>query len=299
MSPGLVLQCCKQQYVYVLEANITLKNGLSIPLMSEYLCREHNELMQAKGKQDSELMAFERLAERLKRYFPRQKILLTMDAMFATQSAMGILHANRWEYLIRLPKRKLTDFAQQLNKNRCLQTSIPDQPYYRKRKQSFYWENDITYGYEWQLTVHLVACFEEYYTVNQKTGEIEKTFSEHAWISSIAANIDNVHELLNCGARKLELIEDSFNTAKNRGYHYKHAFSTDWNAMQGFHYLMRLGHAINAISEFTKILKKIIRDLGCSATLKLIKETLFAPWLPLEWYSEQKNKFAQLRFQLE
>lgn len=149
------------------------------------------------------------------------------------------------------------------------------------------------------MTVHLVACFEECETVNQKTGEIENSYSEHTWISSIPAQIEILHELFNLGARKLELIEDSFNTAKNRGYHYKHAFSTDWNAMQGFHYLMRLAHAINAISEFTKILKKIIRDLGCSATLKLIKETLFSPWLPLEWYSEQKNKLAQLRFQLE
>ena len=221
----------KQQYIYVLEANITLKNGLCIPLMSEYLCRDNNELTRAEGKQDNELTAFERLVERLKRYFPRLKILLMMDAMFSTQSAMGILHANRWEYLIRLPKRKLTDFAKQLNKNKSRQVSISDQLYYRKRKQSFYWQNHITTGYEWQLTVHLVACFEEYYTVNQKTGEIEKTFSEHTWISSIPSSLNNVHELCNLGSRKLGLMEDAINTEKNRGYHYKHAFSYDWNAM--------------------------------------------------------------------
>lgn len=289
----------RQQYIYVLEANITLKNGLCIPLLSEYLFRDNNELSRDNGKQDSELTAFERLANRLKRYFPRLKILLMMDAMFATQSAMGLLHLNRWEYLIRLPKRKLTDFAKQLNKNKAQQISIPNQSYYRKRKQSFYWKNHITSGYEWQLMVHLVACFEEYYSVNQKTGEIEKSFSEHAWISSIAACIENVHELFNCGARKLELIENGINTEKNRGYHYKHAYSYDWNAMQGFHYLMRLGHAINAISEFTKAMKKLIKDFGCSATLKLIKETLFAPWLPLEWYAQQRSQCPQLRLQLE
>ena len=103
---------------------------------------------------------------------------------------------------------------------------------------------------------------------------------------------------MNCGARKKELIEDSINTEKNRGYHYKHAFSYNWNAMQGFHYLMRLGHAINAISEFTKKLKKYIRELGCSATLKLIKETLFSPWLSLTWYEAQVLQVPQLRLQL-
>lgn len=99
--------------------------------------------------------------------------------------------------------------------------------------------------------------------------------------------------------KKKELIENSMNTEKNRGYHYKHAFSYNWNAMQGFHYLMRLAHAINAISEFTKKLKKYIKELGCSATLKLIKETLFSPWLPTSWYEEQSKKVAQLRLQLE
>lgn len=69
--------------------------------------------------------------------------------------------------------------------------------------------------------------------------------------------------------------------------------------MQGFHYLMRLGHAINALSEFTKKLKKYIRDLGCNAVLNLIRETLFNPWLSSDWYEQQKNKAPQLRLQLE
>ena len=95
------------------------------------------------------------------------------------------------------------------------------------------------------------------------------------------------------------LMEDSINTEKNRGYRYKHAFSYHWNALQGFHYLMRLAHAINAICEFTKALKKTMKELGCSATFKLIKETLFNPWLPTTWYEEQLLKTPQLRLQLE
>ena len=145
----------------------------------------------------------------------------------------------------------------------------------------------------------MVACTEKYEGVDKKTSEIIQCFSEHAWISSILININNVHELLNLGARKKELIEDSINTEKNRGYNYKHAFSYNWNALQGFHYLMRLGHAINAISEFTKKLKKYIKENGVVATLKLIKETLFSPWLPTIWYEEQSKKVGQLRLQLE
>jgi hypothetical protein len=288
-----------QQYLYTLEANITLKNGLTIPLMTEYLYRSTNELEQDTTKQDSEITAFTRLAERLKKYFPRLKIIVFTDAMFAAQAIMEKLYSYQWAYIIRLPKKKLMNFSKQLSKNKQLRISLPDQDYYRKRKQSFYWENDIPYGSSLQLNINLIACFEEYKTVNSKTGKIEKCFSEHAWISSIPAKVSNLHDLLNLGARKKELIEDSFNTEKNRGYHYKHAFSYNWNACQGFHCLMRLAHAINAISEFTKKLKKYVKELGCSATLKLIKETLFSPWLSLAWYKTQLLKTPQLRLQLE
>lgn len=59
----------KQQYIYAIEANITLQNGLTIPLMTEYLYRENNVLEQSENKQDNETTAFERMAERLKKYF--------------------------------------------------------------------------------------------------------------------------------------------------------------------------------------------------------------------------------------
>ncbi len=62
---------------------------------------------------------------------------------------------------------------------------------------------------------------------------------------------------------------------------------------------MRLAHAVNAIAELTKKIKKWIKEQGCSAILKIIKETLFNPWLPKEWYEEQDKKSVQLKLQLE
>lgn len=62
---------------------------------------------------------------------------------------------------------------------------------------------------------------------------------------------------------------------------------------------MRLAHAINAISQFTKTLKRYIKDLGVGATLKFIKDTLFSPWLSVGWYEQQAILTPQLRLQLE
>ena len=288
-----------QQYVYVLEANIVFKNGFAIPLLSEYLKTDWNVLNNPEGKQDCELVAFERLSAKLKKYFPRLKIVIFADALFATQSVLEILTQYRWEYVIQFSKNKLKKFSELLNLMKDTAQTIPGQAYYRERYQEFHWYHDVTWGYALQLKLHLVSCLEKWGEVDKKTGEIIFKYSQHQWLSSIRINIENVHELCNLGARKIGLIEDSINTEKHRGYHYEHAFSYDFNAMQGFHLLTRLAHAVNALSEFTKKLKKWIKEQGCSATLKLIKETIFNPWLPNEWYEQQHQKPVRLTLQLE
>ena len=288
-----------QQYVYILEANIVFKNGLTIPLLTEYLKTDWNVLNNPEGKQDCELVAFKRLSAKLKKYFPRLKIMMFADALFATQSVLERLTQYRWEYVIQFSKNKLKNFAELLNSMKDTAQTIPGQVYYRERHQEFHWYHEAIWGYALQLKLHLVSCLEKWEEVDKKTGEIIFKYSQHQWLSSIRINIENVHELCNLGARKIGLIEDSINTEKHRGYHYEHAFSYSWNAMQGFHLLMRMAHAVNALSEFTKKLKKWIKEQGCSATLKLIKETIFNPWLPKEWYEQQHNEPVRLTLQLE
>ena len=144
-----------------------------------------------------------------------------------------------------------------------------------------------------------MSCLETWNEVDKITGDIVVKYSQHQWISSININIKNVHELCNLGARKIGLMEDSIHTEKHRGYHYEHAYSYNWNAMRGFHLLMRLAHTVNALSEFTKKLKKWIKEQGCLSVLKIIKETLFNPWLCSEWYEQQHKKTIRLTLQLE
>jgi hypothetical protein len=58
-----------QCYVYVLQATLTLSDGMSIPLMTEFL--SYSEGDSDRDKQDCELKAFYRLADRNE--FPRCK----------------------------------------------------------------------------------------------------------------------------------------------------------------------------------------------------------------------------------
>ena len=198
--------------------------------------------------------------------------------------------------MIRTTKDKHQNLIKALHNNKDNRFTIRNQPYYRKRYQQFYWQNYVEYG-SLKKDIHLICCLEQYQTVSTKTGEVEKHYVDRVWIGSDAFHLDNLHTLCNLGARSKELIEDSINTEKNRGYSYKHAFSYDWQGMQCFHYLMRLAHALNAISAFSKGLKQFIKEHGVQATIQLIKSTLAAPWLDDKWYKAEMAK--PIYFQLE
>ena len=88
----------RQYYVYVLEANLAFANGMTIPLLSEFLSYTEGDL--GKHKQDCERKAFYRLAERLHRYFPRLPILLLLDGLFANGPVMELCRRYRWQSMI-------------------------------------------------------------------------------------------------------------------------------------------------------------------------------------------------------
>ncbi len=75
-----------QPYVYVLEANWVFHNGLTIPLLSEFL--SYGEGDPDDHQQDCERKAFKRLAEPLKAYFNRLPILLLLDGLYPTGPVM-------------------------------------------------------------------------------------------------------------------------------------------------------------------------------------------------------------------
>ena len=281
-----------QQYIFIVEANITFKNGLSIPLLTEYCYLDPDHFSDPKFKQDAELNAFSRLTDKMKKYFPRLKLILLLDSLYACQNVISNLRQKNWQFMIKLPS-KLKSLCELLKTQKDSNSSIPGQTFYRERLQSFYWLNNVEYC---GMEIHLVNCTDKWKSVNNKTGDPILMVSEHRWISSIPLSFANLHELCNLAARKRAYIEDNFNTEKNRGYKYKHIFSYDWNAMQGFHMLMRMAHAINAISEFTKKMKKYIKDLGWSNTLRKIFDALKHGHLSDRWCNEQLNKTPQLRF---
>jgi hypothetical protein len=150
------------------------------------------------------------------------------------------------------------------------------------RRQLFTWVKDIRYEYgpnnqEHQI-IHLVTCEEQWEEVDQKGNIIKKT-SRHAWLSSRPLYRTNVHERCNLGARHRWGIESEFHVEKHQGYHYEHPFARDWNAMRGFHVLMRMAHLFNTLARFSTHLKKFYAQRGVRGMINFIRSTCAGPWL--------------------
>jgi len=269
-----------QYYVYVLEANLSFHSGMTIPLMSEFLSY-------AKGdtdtrKQDCELKAFKRLAKRLKDEFGHLPIMVLLDGLYPNGPIMELCRKNRWDFMIVLQDKSLSSVWEEYEGLKKLEAKNYFNMTWGNRRQRFEWVNDIEYYYgpneRKKQIVHMVVCKENWEEIGRDSEVVTKK-SRHVWISGKSLDKWNVHERCNLGARHRWGIESGILVEKRHGYHYESVFSYDWNAMKGYHYLMRIGHLINVLAQYSERLVKIIRELGMRGFIRFIRETIGGPWL--------------------
>ena len=119
-----------QYYVYVLEANLAFSNGLTLPLLSEFLNYEEGDT--DSDKQDCETKAFHRMARRLKNMFPRLSIMLLLDGLYPNGPVFHTCRNNHWQFMIVLKNGNLPSVWEDFN---GLKTLLPNQ------KTVKYWGN--------------------------------------------------------------------------------------------------------------------------------------------------------------
>ena len=117
------------------------------------------------------------------------------------------------------------------------------------------------------------------------------------WISAEPLHKRNVHERCNLGARHRWGIESGILVEKHHGYHYEHCFSYEWDAMRGYHYLMRLGHALNVLACHSYVLATYVRDLGVRGLIAFVRNTIGSPWLDAEELQRIAAASCQVRLE--
>jgi hypothetical protein len=275
----------EQYYVYVLEAAVILDNGITLPLMSEFLNNEEYKDV-ISNKQDSERKAFYRFAKKIKDKFPKLKISLTMDGLYACGPVMKVCRDYGWDFMLVFKEGSMPDAFKEAM---ALIKLTPENEIKRicgGRSQVYKWINDIEYAYgnnsRNKQMLHVVVCEETWEEKSATTNKIESKETRYVWISSkelTKANVEN--RCIKIGRYRWK-IENNFLVLKHQGYHYEHCFSYNWNAMMGFHYLMNIGRFINVLVINSEVLAEKATQLGIRGLLKFIFKACTGEVLNLE-----------------
>lgn len=272
-----------QYFVYALEANLVFADGITVPLHTEFLEYKVDDEGTERARQDCELKAFRRFASWLKKTFPRLPIMLLLDGLYPSGPVMALCRHYNWQYMIVLQDRSLPTVWHEFGALCRLGSSGTHEMEHKKRRQHFQWVNDIEYDYDngrRRLKMHVVVC-QEQWQEESRDQTITKRASRHAWISSDPLTENNVHQRCNRAARRRWAIENHIRTEKHLDYQYEHIFSHDWNAMKGYHYLMRLAHLMNTLVQLCIHLVDTVSSMGVRAFIRFTRDTLSGPWLDL------------------
>lgn len=279
--------------VYILEATLVGPQGIVIPLLAEFCENQGEEGSQE--KQDCELKAFRRLASRLKELMGKLPLLIVVDGLYACGPVMQICRKNKWDFMIVLQSDCLKTVWEDAEGIHKLEPEQSRTYKWGDRNQNFWWANEIRYvwrdteNWHHSLVLHVVVCDETW----EEKGQTRQT--TWAWVSGTPITRKNVLSRCNQAARHRWGIEGNLLTEKHRGYNYEHAFSYHWNALKGWHALMRLAHLINILTLYSVALWETVQSLGICGTLQFLWQTFTGNWLDISRLSRLRNKPAQLR----
>jgi hypothetical protein len=195
-------------YHNVLEAKLVTPNGFAFSLMTEFIENPGEN----PTKQDCELKAFYRLAERLKKRFPRLPILVSLDGLFAGGPTFELCRKHDWAFMIVLKDKDLPSVNEEFA---ALWNLQPENHLSRKGgknseiTQNLRWVDDISYvdSNNKEHTLSVIECLET--KPNEKKELVTTKFK---WVTGCAVSYKNVVPLANDGGRiRWKIENEGFN----------------------------------------------------------------------------------------
>ena len=168
------------------------------------------------------------------------------------------------------------------------------------RSQIYTWANNIEYCYgendRLKEIVHVVNCYESWEENHSRsTGKVERKETRYSWISSKEINESNVFARCTRMGRYRWKIENNILTEKHQGYEYEHCYSYTWNAMEGYHYLMKIGRLVNVFATSCELLAQKVKELGISGFIANLRRLISSVLLDKESLSKIVSEKYQFK----
>ena len=195
-------------YHNVLEAKRVTPDGLAFSVGHEFIENADPHAT----KQDCELKAFSRLAERLKKDFPPLLLCLCLDGLYAKGPVLSVWEQNDWKYIIPFKEGCLPALWKEYQTLRGL--CPQNRKVHRTAegvRQTFGWVEDLPHTDD-QKKTHRLNAFQ----CREVRGGQENFF---AWITNFPVGPDTGVDLGNRGGRcRWKIENEGFNIQKNGGF---------------------------------------------------------------------------------
>lgn len=240
-------------YHYVLEAKLVV-GDIVISIDSEFVENEKENV----EKQDCEIRAFYRMAERIKKEYPKLPIIISGDALYACEPVMELCRKNKWEYILRFKKDRL----------RALGEEIEGLEKAEKESKIKYWNKLKYYEVKRDKEANVIKYYE--------TKEEEKV--EFMWLTSFTITEKNKEELVYYGRQRWKIENEGFNMQKNGTFDIEHIYSRNYNAMKAHYFFIQFAHTIRQLIEkglkYVAELKMSIKEVSAAITQTLTQTTI-------------------------
>lgn len=225
----------------VLEAKLILGNGMVISLASVPI---ENVASRNFDKQDCELKAFGRLAEKLKQFFPKLPVCLLLDSLYACAPVMELCEKMNWSYIAVFTEGETPALwaraVEKAQKQPTHQITHGD-----GKVQNFRWAEMLQHQ---EHITHAVFCEET---------EPGGTGHTWAWITDHRPDRYWAPIIANKGGRLRWKIEnEGFNEQKNGEFELKHDYGSKGHAWYNDYLVVQVAHMLVQLVQFGDLVNK-------------------------------------------
>lgn len=236
-----------QEYsTYVLEAKLVI-GDMVFSIGSEFVENEDENV----DKQDCETKAFKRLAEKIKKEYPKLRIIISGDALYASKPVIDICKEKGWKYIIRFKEGSIPTLYREF------ETIVKTDNESRKKDYEY-----VT-GIDYQENKINIIKYKD-----------NKRGTEFVYMTDLSITNKNIEETIYIGRKRWKIENEGFNIQKNGTFNIGHLYSKDSTAIKVHYLMIQIAHIIrqlleNGIKEI-KELKLKLKEISQQLKTQLI-----------------------------
>lgn len=246
-----------QYYHNVLEAKLVL-GDMVFSIGTEFIENEKEDV----EKQDCELKAFSRLADKIKKEYPRLPICILGDSLYACNRVFELCKNFKWKYILRFKEGSIPSIAEEFNILKSIESN---------EENGYNFVNDIDYN-DKKINA---AEYVEFVQGKKKKEIVERRF---IFITNIEITRRNVADVIAAGRSRWKIENEGFNNQKNISYNLEHVCCENYNAMKNHYLLIQIADILKQLfekgSEVFRLLKLSKKNISSKLKHSFSRETL-------------------------